>query len=445
MASEFMLRQRKLLEDIKENNGTPPLKSIYGPVTQTNNTHRTLQNITGPGGQEFFDATNDVKDAYNTGGFSSAAGVAVRNIPGVVAATVRDTITPEPLRRGLSSLIGEAKEFGTAVASGKATPTPIAQINQTNPLDTNTLATNEKQNALRDSTLGALSANAEALPDGSQKNTYSIGNNNLSYNLSENDLAIKKSLEDIDNYLAQGNVPTPEQQKRIDALRRQAGFMRGGTDRGFNTDSRQGANTGPRRRLGNLDVEFDSSVDAASRERFLENPVRPTAQIDRYNANRGSEGNTLAASSRAARNIVGRRAESPKVGWKERVADKKNETNLRIQGLAKQQSQDNLESTLNSNQTIAQYKNETDQERNQLMQDRNLIAANKKTALKPLVIDDGLGGQKIMVPGPDGNYVDGTVGQTETPTKATIAKMKSLKGDKHAEDIYRKRFGQLPY
>lgn len=80
-----------------------------------------LRNITGPGGREFLTAKEEVKDAYSRGGLPSAIGMGLRKTPGVLAATVRDTITPEPLRRGLKTLAKGTGEVGKTALTGDIT------------------------------------------------------------------------------------------------------------------------------------------------------------------------------------------------------------------------------------------------------------------------------------------------------------------------------------
>lgn len=227
-----------------------------------------------PGGRELFDTAKQVKEAYQKGGFSSAAGIGLRNIPRVFAATTRDIIAPEPLRRGLRKLAGETAEFGKAAILGEVTPT--SNGDQILEDDTKTLPQqslsqlpdpliNEIPNIRRDTELGKMTSSAEALDDGGQKNTFSIGGNTLSYNLSPHDLAVKKSIEDIDARIAQGFEPTPEQAQKIAALKKRAGFTRGGTDRDLSSDSIQGL-----QQLGNgLDVTFDESVPQDRRLAFM--------------------------------------------------------------------------------------------------------------------------------------------------------------------------------
>ncbi len=53
----------------------------------------------------------------------------------------------------------------------------------------------------------------------------------IDVHMSENDYAIKDGISAIDQKIASGTVPTPEQAERIQKIKQQAGFMRGGTDR----------------------------------------------------------------------------------------------------------------------------------------------------------------------------------------------------------------------
>lgn len=53
----------------------------------------------------------------------------------------------------------------------------------------------------------------------------------MTVNLSPQDQAIKQNMQAIDDTIAGGVVPTPERASQIAVLRRQAGFLRGGTDR----------------------------------------------------------------------------------------------------------------------------------------------------------------------------------------------------------------------
>ena len=150
----------------------------------------------------------------------------------------------------------------------------------------------ETPNAQRDAELGKMTSSAETTVDGGEKRTFSIGGNNMSINLSEHDLAVKKSLEDIDSRIAKGFKPNPEQAKKIQQIKEQAGSNRGGTDkRSFSpggTSPQEHA--GPRTfKTGNIDVQFDDSVDTAAQKRFLAPPpVSPTTdQLKQYDYQQG--------------------------------------------------------------------------------------------------------------------------------------------------------------
>ena len=61
-----------------------------------------------------------------------------------------------------------------------------------------------------------------------------------------------------------------------------------------------------RQSTGNLDITFDQGTDQGAIRRFMENPVRPTAQIDRFNANRGADaGQGQRAAMNASRILAG--------------------------------------------------------------------------------------------------------------------------------------------
>lgn len=127
---------------------------------------------------------------------------------------------------------------------------------------------------------------------------------NISVNLSPSDRAIKGSLAAIDQQLASGVIPTAEQAGRIANIRRQAGFLRGGTDRvpvgldglPLRTDG------GSASQGGGLSVTFDSSISPEQKAAFIADPVRPTAQIDRYNAQSLAAAGGMTQGQRASEN-----------------------------------------------------------------------------------------------------------------------------------------------
>ena len=166
---------------------------------------------------------------------------------------------------------------------------------------------------------------------------------------SQNDLAIKDSIAKIDAAIAGGMRPSAEQAQRIAAIKQQAGFLRGGTDRvpgGPDGLPLQSVRPGGIRRVGNMDVQFAPGTDAAAQSRFLENPVRPTAQINRFNASRGLDAGQGIRAAQNADRILDRppqggpgptlltRENSPGMGWKQR-------SKLNEQLLANEQSGQN--------------------------------------------------------------------------------------------------------
>ena len=164
---------------------------------------------------------------------------------------------------------------------------------------------------------------------------------------SQNDLAIKDSIAKIDAAIAGGMRPSAEQAQRIAAIKQQAGFLRGSPSGPTGTRSVPlQARTGGIRRVGNMDVQFAPGTDAAAQSRFLENPVRPTAQINRFNASRGLDAGQGIRAAQNADRILDRppqggpgptlltRENSPGMGWKQR-------SKLNEQLLANEQSGQN--------------------------------------------------------------------------------------------------------
>lgn len=130
---------------------------------------------------------------------------------------------------------------------------------------------------------------------------------NISVNLSPNDRAIKGSLAAIDQAMASGKVLSPSEAERLANVRRQAGFLRGGTDRvPVGSDGMPLQQTAPQGSLasaaGNMDVAFDSSVTPEQKAAFLADPARPNAWIDKYNAKYLANTGGMTQGQRASRN-----------------------------------------------------------------------------------------------------------------------------------------------
>ena len=371
--------KKKFLEKLKQNK-TPSMSG---------------DNIIGPGGHEFFNAKKQVKEAYEKGGFSSAAGIALRKTPGVLAATVRDTITPEPLRRGLSSLAGEAGNFGSAALTGDVTPIEKVSADRSKILADNIAQQSLNQlsnpviseipNVRRDTELGKITSSAKSLADGGQRNTFSIGGNTLSYDLSKKDLSIKKSIEDIDAKIAQGFEPTPEQSQRIAELKRKAGFTLGGTDRKLSTNEVTGL-----QQLGNgLEVTFDSSIPQDRRLEFMKNSSGEMSEKETDNRN-------LAQQQWLARQ--GYSKSDPYAGLSNRA-----KRELLVQKSKNKQSGVNNAAT----NAIAEERNRILEEGNIRQEERLSTPKQVKPDVRVIKVPDGFGGFKdqIMRVGPDGNYI----------------------------------------
>lgn len=161
---------------------------------------------------------------------------------------------------------------------------------------------------------------------------------NIGIHYTPEDIKLKGNLEQINKMIASGVQPTAEQAQRIQTLRQAAGYLRGGTDRvPVGPDGRPLKSGGS----GGLSVQFDSSVSPGARAAFLADPVRPTAQIDRYNnaqSLRMVQGMTQGqVASRNADKIINGSGPEPKpMGWKSRLA-----TNLKAMELESEERRAN--------------------------------------------------------------------------------------------------------
>jgi len=277
----------------------------------------------------------------------------------------------------------------------------------------------------------------------------------MSVNSTPYDDQVRASMEAINNKLASMPIEdvSPDQINKIQKLRRQAGYLRGGTDRqrvgpdGLPLRNQGSISSNQLQQLGNgLDVTFDESIPQANRQAFINNSSGEMSAKESFNRNLAHQ------------------------QWLDR------------QGYTKVNEQNPWEKIINSNMSPgrkidamrAMEAGKANQESNALLKDKNRIdemnirsqntlrdiqgqlAQNpptKSNEYKPQVIteEDILGNktQRIMVPDANGQYINGMENQGfETPSEATKARMLSKKGSKDAaayEAEYIKRFGSLPY
>ncbi|HAR37579.1 MAG TPA: hypothetical protein DCS09_02780, partial [Porphyromonadaceae bacterium] len=158
----------------------------------------------------------------------------------------------------------------------------------------------------------------------------------ISVNLTPEDRQLKSNLQQIDQMLASGVRPTAEQAQRIQTIRQQAGFLRGGTDRVPVGPDGLPFTRGIRGQGGGLTAQFDSSVSPQSRQAFLEDPVRPTAQIDRFNANRGAGAGQGMRAARNAAVII-----RPNILEPAPVGSRRMQREMAVQGLQNEQAREN--------------------------------------------------------------------------------------------------------
>jgi len=279
---------------------------------------------------------------------------------------------------------------------------------------------NEIPNAQRDSELGKMNVSTDG-----NTTTYNIGRDTLSYKLSDRDKQLKTNLERIDQMVASGVEVSPEQMTRINNLRRQAGFLRGGTDRQLSNPTQQ----------SNLDVEFDSTVIPEARETFLKNPVAPVAQMDRYDK----------------RQLAQPVQENPDP----KPVMPTNRTNQAMANYNQAMGEWSGRQLTREGQSLTKDANRIDElgvtAENKLRDIQGQVMQNppdKENPLKPIVVKeyDELGnviGEKIKLPGPDGTY--GTANQAQgIQLSDNHPAIEFLRKNPATANKFKERYGYLP-
>jgi hypothetical protein len=285
----------------------------------------------------------------------------------------------------------------------------------------------------------------------------------VAVNLSPQDQALKQNMQAIDQTLASGVVPTPEQASQIAGLRRQAGFLRGGTDRvPVGPDGLPISGQGARYSITAApDVaavftgavapgEYSREAMAArglQRQQFLDRnaarPLMPTApqplpaprSLGEAFVRRGAlrEIESARQGAKTEAEITGFRMNAANAAEKNLLAA---ESEASAAGM--RQSQMGLNDALAS-------KAEAD------------AAAGKYIRLKRQVPtgEKDIDGQPIMrteeflYDQATKQFIDPNAqikqAATQTPTAKTIAKMKANKGNAAMEAEYKAQFGTLPY
>jgi len=313
---------------------------------------------------------------------------------------------------------------------------------------------NETQNNRRDLELGKMTSSTDG-----NINTYNIGGNTLAYKLNDAD-KLKNNISKMDEIISTGVDPgtgkpiTLDQINKVKQIKEQANtFVPESTvvekPLGLkNINSNQG---------GNLSVSFDSSISPEAKSAFLEKPVQPLAQINRYNTQNNSNDQGMLAAENVSKILSrGKSANTPpelyspgesSKTWDDAVSEDKkviesatarrdfyrNQDDVRDREktrlaadttlLGYQNQKDIADSTnlrnlqqaqLNANTQLAGFKNLKDiSESESKVNLRNLQAqaAIEKAAPKPIVVKvpDGLGGtrEEVMIANSEGKYVSG--------------------------------------
>lgn len=346
-----------------------------------------------------------------------------------------------------ASIVGESfKKVGSDIASGyrgdTIKPSVDArdvmpgknQFGQNQAVQNNTVkipAIRETPNAQRDSELGKMnvSANGDTV-------TYDIGGNTLAFNNREKQ--IRDNLALINKKIASGITVSPSQMARINNIRKQAGL-------------RSLSNTSGIQRVGNMDVQFDASVTPEARKAFLENPVKPTAQMDRYDRRQLAQINKPATVNDPMPIMPTNKTNEAMADYNKAMGEWSNRQILRDQqGIAKDENRIQEMDVTGINK-LRDIQGQVEQTPKALEKPEPIVIDEETSdPLDPTRVNKR---QRIITQNADGTYVDVTPQQTASFTESQediVAKLRKMKAENSpnlaaAEAKYKKYFGALPY
>lgn len=282
-------------------------------------------------------------------------------------------------------------------------------------------------------------------------------------NQSPQDQALKQNMQAIDQTLASGVVPTPEQASQIAGLRQQAGFLRGGTDRvPVGPDGLPISSRGARYSItAPVDVaqQFVSAVAPGeySREATAARGLQQR-QFDERNAARpvmASQPQTLPPPRTIGEAFMRRGElrdiESARQGQKlanEAAGIRMNAANAAEQNRIAAESEASAagmrQSQMGLNAALARKSDAEAAAGKYIRLKRQVPTGEKDIDGEPIMRTE-----EFLYDQATKQFIDpnAQVGQsaTQTPTAKTIAKMKANKGNAAMEAEYKAQFGTLPY
>lgn len=282
-------------------------------------------------------------------------------------------------------------------------------------------------------------------------------------NLSPQDQALKANMQAIDETLAGGVVPTPEQASQIAGLRQQAGFLRGGTDRApVGPDGLPASGRGARYSITaapDVAQQFVSAVAPGEyspeamaarglqRQQFLERnaarPMMPAApqplpaprSLGEAFVRRGAlrEIESARQGARTEAEITGFRMNAANAAEQNRIAagSEANAAGIR-------------QSQMDLNAALARKSDAEAAAGKYIRLKRQVPTGEKDIDGEPIMRTEEFLYDQATKQFVEPNAQTGQAA-TQTPTAKTIAKMKANKGNAAMEAEYKAQFGTLPY
>jgi len=266
--SDFMKRQRKLLEDIKENKGVPPVKNIYTP-----DTYKPLSRI-----KPTFNSKDPDQPDWTNAPLSSAGGIIpLQKNPTVPSLTGIQRRQIKNINNFLNNTTGNNTENNQPSDFMLRQRKLLKDLKKDKTIEKFDPPARHAAN-MQNNKLGNF-----VLPTGGQ--TTKINRMNVfDANANEIDLS-KENMFDRNKKRAviRASIDNPEEAFAAEIKPDLQTLNNTGTRPNFDPPARHAANMQNNKlgqgnmnyhRVGNLDVTFDDSVSPEARKRFLEQPSR---------------------------------------------------------------------------------------------------------------------------------------------------------------------------
>lgn len=289
----------------------------------------------------------------------------------------------------------------------------------------------ELSNAQREADLGKMNVSAN-----NDTVTYSIGGNTLSYN--ERERQARTNLEKINEKIASGLTVSPSQMARINKLREQVGISR-------SNGVGNGAGNGIQR-VGNMDVQFDSSVTPAARQAFLTDPVEPTAQMDRYDKRQLAQLQSSAATINDPKPIMPTNRTSDAIADYNKAMGEWSSRQIARQGLGVSKDENRIqEMDVTGMNKLRDIQGQVAQQPTDKENKPIVIDSYEPDPINPL---GSIRKQRIVRQEPDGTFIDITPQQQSNTTVSELPDnhpaIKFLRDNPSQASNFKAKYGYLP-